>query len=175
MTGEERAADLRAQFDASFALPLGAVSAEAEDVLHVRVSGVPYSFRLREISGLVAKRPIISVPSRAPGLIGLAGIRGEIVPVFSLATLFDAGEELESPQWLVLSPTPHPLAFAFSKFDGFVRLLKTALRPAATVDAARPYLGEVVSTAEGPRPLIGVSQLVATLRSRVGPARPKEQ
>ncbi len=175
MTGADRAAALRAAFDSSFALPLGAVSPETEDLLHVRVAGAPYSFRLRELSGLVAKRAIVQVPSRSAGLLGLSGIRGEIVPVFSLAALLGTGTETDAPPWVVLSAAPEPIAFAFSHFDGFVRVQKTELHPAATSDSARPWLTEFVSTADGPRALIGVPLLVGTLHSRLGPSRPKEQ
>lgn len=172
-----KAAELRRHFDASFALALTASSPDLEDVLLVRVGGDGYALRLRELAGLVARRPIVPVPSPAPGLLGLAGIRGEIVPVFGLSSLLGYGDDAQTPPWLVLSAAPGSLAFGFSAFEGFVRLPRASLHAAEGVAAARPYLAELVSTDAGPRAVIAVPLLVSTIRNRLGPDRPqtKEQ
>ena len=94
------------------------------------------------------------------------------MPVFELASLLGTAEDSQAPRWLILSTAPHPIAFAFSQFDGFVRALKNAFHPAASLDATRPYLTEFVSTSDGPRALIDVPLLVAALRTRLGPSRP---
>lgn len=172
-----KVAELRRHFDSSFALPLTASAPDLEDVLLVRVGGDGYAIRLRELAGLVARRPIVPVPSPASGLLGLAGIRGEIVPVFGLSSLLGYGDDAETPPWLVLSAGPGSLAFGFFAFEGFVRLPKASLHPTAGAVATRPYVAEFVITDAEPRAVIAVPLLVSTIRNRLGLdwPKPKEQ
>lgn len=167
----DKAEEFRRAFDASFALPLAPAAAELDDVLQVTVGAAPYAIRLSEIAGLVASRTLVTVPSTAPGLLGLAGIRGQIMPVFSLAALLGAADEVQSPPWLILSPAPDSLALGFSRFDGFLRLPRSAFHPAPS----RRFSHEFITTEAGSRAVIAVPLVVESLRNRLGPSRPKEQ
>jgi chemotaxis signal transduction protein len=171
VSAESKAAELRSRFDSAFALPRQAAAEDFEDFLQVSVGSERYALRLSELAGLVARRPITPVPSRAPGLLGVAGIRGEIVPVFGLASLLGGADD-RSPPWLVLSAAPHSIALGFSAFDGFSRLARSELHRGT---AAGPYSNSFISTAEGARAVIAVPLLVATLRNRLSTAAPKEQ
>ena len=90
---ESTAAALRQAFDLSFALSPPPASPEVEDLLTLRVAGNPYAIRLRDIAGIVAGRKVVPVPAITPGLLGLAGIRGGVVPVFGLASILLARED----------------------------------------------------------------------------------
>ena len=73
-----KAAQLRAAFDCTFALPPSLASPEFEDLLTIRVVGDPYAIRLGDIAEVVTDRSIVPVPAVTPDLLGLAGIRGGI-------------------------------------------------------------------------------------------------
>jgi chemotaxis signal transduction protein len=89
---ESKAAELRQAFDLSFALPPPPASQEVEDLLTIRVAGDPYAIRLGDIAGMVAGRKVVPVPAVTLDLLGLAGIRGGVVPVFGLASILGYGQ-----------------------------------------------------------------------------------
>lgn len=172
---EGRAAELRQAFDRSFALPPAQASREVEDLLIVRVKGDPYAIRLREIVGVVAKRTIVSVPASAPGLCGLVGLRGDIVPVFGLSSILGYGDDADSPPWMVLCGAEDPIALGFSELEGYVRLPKSSLHADENLRAACQYVNEIAATDAGARPVIGLPLVVASIRNRLGRPRPKKE
>src|SRR5437764_764516 len=97
------AAELRATFDQTFGLPFLSQGADRrEDLLAIRLAGNAYAIKVREISGLANNRKIIALPSAIPELLGIAGIRGELVPVYSLAALMEVNRGSEGDRWLAL-------------------------------------------------------------------------
>ena len=108
---ENKAAALRQAFDLSFALPPPPASPEVEDLLTIRVAGNPYAIRLRDIAGMVAGRKVVPVPSVTLDLLGLAGMRGGVVPVFGLlvqgqaVAKFEDHDFEEGPAGMVLYGT----------------------------------------------------------------------
>ena len=96
---------LRRAFDRSFA----ALPAEAppfEDLLTVRAAGDTFALRLRDVAELIAGLLVAPLPSATPHLLGLAGLRGGVVPVFSLASLLGAAGPAGAPRWVKASSTP---------------------------------------------------------------------
>ena len=171
---EGTAARLRREFDLTFALPPAQSVAELEDLLAIRVAGDPYAVRLGEISGMMAGRTVVPVPARAPGLLGLAGIRGSVVPVFGLSSILGYTQASGEPRWLILCGSDDPVALAFPDFEGFLRLPKSSLHGDPSLRAARPHVREIASTERGARAVIGVPLVVAALRNRTGHRPAKE-
>ena len=64
--------------------------------------GAPFAFRLAEIAGVAVDRKLTSLPSPVPELLGLAGLRGRLVPVYSLTALLGGTPEGTAGRWLVL-------------------------------------------------------------------------
>jgi hypothetical protein len=80
-----RLQELRTSFDQTFAV---APRAEAEpliSLISVRVINKPFVLRSEHIIGIVKAKRITPFPSSIPECIGVAGIRGVLVPVFHLA------------------------------------------------------------------------------------------
>jgi purine-binding chemotaxis protein CheW len=173
---ESKAAELRQAFDRSFALPPPQASPEVEDLLTIRVAGDPYAIRLREIAGMVAGRRVVPVPAVTLDLLGLAGIRGGLVPVFGLASILGYGPAPGSPRWMLLCGAEEPIALAFSDFEGYLRLPKSSLHADENLRATRQYVNQVASTEAGARAVISIPLVVATIRNRIGHNRlAKEQ
>jgi len=83
-----KVAEMRRQFDESFARPRPHHLPAGESMLAIVVRGEPFAVRLAETAGLAAlEGKILPVPSEAKELLGLIGHRGTVVPVFSLAAL----------------------------------------------------------------------------------------
>ena len=173
---ESKAAELRQAFDLSFALPPPQELVEVEDLLTIRVAGDPYAIRLRDIAGMVAGCKVVPVPAVTPDLLGLAGIRGGVVPVFGLASILGYGPAPGSPRWMILCGAEEPIALAFSDFEGYLRLPKSSLHADENLRTTRQYVKQVASTEGGARAVIGIPLVVAAIRNRIGQNRPaKEQ
>ena len=171
-----KAAELRHAFDRSFALPPPQALQEVEGFLTIRVAGDPYAIRLREIAGMVAGRRVIPVPAIPLDLLGLAGIRGGVVPVFGLASILGYGQAAGSPRWMILCGAEDPIALAFSDFEGYLQLPQSSLQADENLRATRPYVNQIAGTAAGVRAVISIPLIVAAILNRSGHRRlAKEQ
>lgn len=170
-----RAARLRAAFDHSFTVPPLRETLDVEDFLAIRVAGDQYLIRLRDIIGIVARRPIVSVPARAPGLVGIAGIRGEIVPVFSLSSLLGYGDDPEPPTWTVLCNAKEPIGLGFAELDGYLRLPRSAAHGNDDIHVTKNYVSDLASTEAGVRPIVAVSLVVADVCKRSAPQQSEKE
>ena len=137
-----RAADFRHAFDKAFASSrVSGNAADGEDFLTIRIGGDGYAIRLREIGGLVKRRRIVACPSIVPEFQGVAGVRGTLVSVYSLATLLGYGISADAAPWLLLcnaktsEGTEETIGFAFPEFLGFVRALPGQIYSARDHDA----------------------------------------
>ena len=119
----DRVAELRRAFDESFAVAPPERVTSWEDLLSVRIGGDPYALRVRDISGFMASGRIVPLPSRLPELLGMAGVKGALVPVFSLEALLGYVRPVEAPRWLALTGKVETVALAFGEFEGHLRIL----------------------------------------------------
>ena len=131
------ARELRRAFDASFAVPARGRVADVERLLRLHFGADGYALRLADIGGLSAARKIVPIDSAIPEVLGLAGIRGNLVPVYSLSMLLGYGTETEPPRWFVACGSSEPIAFGFASLDGYVELPTTAVHAG---NAPRQYV-----------------------------------
>jgi purine-binding chemotaxis protein CheW len=129
-----RVAQLRTAFDRSFAEPVAGVGPRMEHLLTIRVGGRPYAIRLSEVAGVFTGWSVVPVPGPRPELLGVAGHRGDLVPVYDLGALLGSAEPSEPvgarrPGCVVLATGSAPVAFAFDRTDGHVRIPADALPP----------------------------------------------
>jgi len=168
--GSSRAAELREAFDRARALPFA--SGEAEQMvslLAMRLGGEPHAIRVSEISGLAQGRKIETVPGGMPELLGIAGLRGKIVPVYSLAALVGHGRETGEAAWLVLCGDEELVGFAFHDFEGHLRVPLAQLCAASERDAGREHMEHVVRAEGSVRTVVSLSQLLTAIRARCCP------
>jgi chemotaxis signal transduction protein len=156
----DRAAAMRAAFDRSFAEPATPVAAAHEALLAVRIGGQARAIALADIRAIHVDRRLATVPGPQPALLGLAAVRGVIVPVWDLRALLGA-PRTEPPRWLVLAAHAN-VAFAFDTFEGHLHVAKDAI-------AAGPV--RVVEIDGVPRALISLAGLLDELGRRAGPTR----
>lgn len=161
---ENRARAMREEFDQSFAVEAHTALEQLEDLLMVRVADEPYAIRLRDIGGIVTKRPIVAVPAMADHLLGLAGVRGDVVPVYDLRSILGHTDTAEPPTWMVLCGDTPRIALAFPVFDGYLRLPLSRIHADNEARAVRPYVSEVVRHEQNVSSVINVPRIVAALR-----------
>ena len=113
---------IRSEFDLSFALAPQQRSDATVNFLSIRVGEQLFAILTTSIMGIHADRPITSIPTSAPSLLGVAGFRGMIVPVHDLAALL--GQTRQSAvRWLVMIRPNDPVAFAFESVEAHFTVL----------------------------------------------------
>jgi chemotaxis signal transduction protein len=150
-----RLAELRQAFDASFALPPAPPRDDTVDLLAVTVGADRVAIPLTTMSGLVADRVVTPLPGSPPDLLGVAGLRGHLVPVYDLARVSGRAWQpvVSAPRrWLILAGGSPAFAVAVDRVDGHLRVARDAI--AAPAGATAGDTGSVVRTVDGPLPVI---------------------
>jgi chemotaxis signal transduction protein len=158
-----RAFEMRAAFDRSFAEPARTEQEPLQDFLAIRVGSDPYAIRLADITGLFTDRPITRLPSADPAFIGIAGVRGAVVPVYDLGAFLGYPQE-EAPRWLLLVGA-NALALAFDAFEEHQRLPQGALA-AERGQAGRVFIKEVLHAPGSIRPIVQVTAILQEIEQR---------
>ncbi|MCW3846578.1 chemotaxis protein CheW [Sphingomonas sp. LB-2] len=166
-----KASDLRTAFDRSFAEPPPGEAEPTQAYLGIRVGGKAYAVALAEIGAVVADKKIAPLPSKASELLGVAGVRGDTVPVFSLAALLGVRGGEERPRWLLLA-TGGRAGFAFDALDGHLDVPLAQVTPLA---APRGFIHANAVLGGGARGIVNIASLMDHLERRAGSGTPKEQ
>lgn len=158
-------ADWRDSFDRGFAEPLRSRADEASfDVLGIRIAGAAFALDLADLAGLMPAMPPAPYPATAPGLLGLIGHQGQVLPLYDLQTLIGRGSASATHWWAVVRAAP--LALAFEGFDGQWRI--AASDRLQQSDAAGA--GWAVRCGGALRPLLALDEVVATVTGRLAAA-----
>jgi chemotaxis signal transduction protein len=159
-----RADELARAFDADFARAVSVRAPDSEDLLAIRIAGDPYALVRGELAGLFTDKPVTPLPGAAPGLLGISGFRGAIIPVYELCALVGGGTSTGgAPRWLV-TVAAAPVALAFDRFDAFLRVPRAAI--AIHAGAATGHARRAVQTGGETRPILDVASIVETIRAR---------
>jgi len=162
-------------FDEAFATAPIPTPEKFEDLLAIRVAGDPYALRVREIAGLVASRKIVPLPSRRPELLGIAGNRGSLVAVYSLAALLGYGADSKPTPWLALAGGSEPIGLGFQSFEGFMRVRSGDVHAARPAGGSRAHVEEIVIVANQSRRVVDIPTTLGALAVHTGTAgSPKE-
>ena len=162
-------ADLRNAFDRARAVPFSAgASEQSENLLAIRLFRDAYALRVGEISGLLTDRKIVALPTAIPELLGVAGIRGALVPVYSLAALLGYAVETEGTRWLALCGTEEPVALAFNDFEGYLSVARTQIYAAEHGDVTRACIEHLVRADGMVRALVSIPRLREAIQKRCG-------
>jgi len=162
-----RARALRSAFDRGFSEPPAREAASTEDLLAVTIAGDPYALRVSELSGLVSNRKVVALPSRAPHLLGIAGVRGGLVPVYALAGLLGYDGTQTAGPWLALCGRQEPVALAFEQLEGFLRAPRADLYPVG-VELSKQHVAEGVRTGSVTRRVVDTRSALAAVQASAG-------
>ena len=158
---------LRHAFDRSFAEPSRDGRTTTDDFLMVRIGSDSYAIRLSDVAGLFLDKAITRLPTRYPALVGTAGFRGSILPVYELAVLLGCPPTTALSRWMVLAAKT-PVALTLNGFDGHLRIARQASAPRASgSEPLRPHLREVVRTPDGVRPILNLQSVVNAIKHQL--------
>lgn len=156
-----RAAELRSAFDRGFTAPLRIEAVATQDLLAIRVGAEPYAVRLSEVTGLFVDRKLTRVPGGHAALLGIAGFRGALVPVYGLRALL-GHSGTQAPRWLVVTAVA-PVAFAFEGFEGHLRAAADAILPRQSPAQMRGYAPDFIRTESVVRPVLHLPSVIDAL------------
>jgi chemotaxis signal transduction protein len=100
------------------------------------------------------------------GLLGLAGIRGELVPVYSLAALLGYQTPSRTPRWLALCDGAQTFGLAFDDFERHLNVPAAGMAAADSVNTKAEHIRAVAHTEEGSRPVISIPSIAAEIARR---------
>lgn len=170
---DDRAAELRRRFDESFALAPTTDAPRSEDFLAVRIAGAPFALRRIDVSGLLAGRKPVKLPSACPEFLGVVGFRGLIVPVYSLRVLLGYPRH-ENLRWAVLAASGDCLGLAFDEYEGYLQIPSSQVAPADQPGMMPQHVRDVARHGESARPILDISSIVDAIRRRIrlgGPSK----
>src|SRR5205085_2889575 len=141
----------------------GAEAATKVDLLAIRLGPQSFALRLAEIAGLSAAKKVTRVPGTNAAMLGIAGFRGAIVPVYDLqALLGHAGGG--TPRWLVIAAAT-PVALAFEVFEGQRRVLLDAIVPQHSRPETRTCTPDFVQMEHSVRPIIHLPSVLGAIKT----------
>jgi purine-binding chemotaxis protein CheW len=161
-----RVSDLRESFDKTFALPPPSADRETVGLLAIRAGSGSYAIRVEQLSDVHGKCKVVPLPGAHPDMLGLAGIRGRLVPVYSLAALLGFGKTT-SWTWLAICGSDRPLGLTFDDLEGYVQASPADLYPAAEFERSRGHVREVLRKDGATRSVVSASSIVTMLRGAV--------
>jgi chemotaxis signal transduction protein len=170
-----RAAEMRLAFDRGFADPVRFDTTGTESLLAIRAGAQACAIRLSEVTGLFADKKITRVPGSVAALLGIAGFRGAIVPVYSLQLLLGQSGDpagARTPRWLVIAAST-PVALAFEAFEGQLRVLPDAILPRQSRLEMKSYAREFVQTQTVVRPIMHLPSVLDAIKTPKAEAAPR--
>ncbi len=167
------AAELREEFDRSFAAAPVVARVVFDGFLAIRVGGDPYAVRLSDIASLHHDRKVVPIQSAVPELLGLAAFRGIMAPVYDLRALLGyAGGP--APRWLLLSGAP-PVGLAFDLCEAHLRVARENVSGTETEGSIRRHLDGAVHGAEATRPIIRIASVLEAIARRAPQGGPRKE
>jgi purine-binding chemotaxis protein CheW len=157
----DRALALREAFDAGFSVGAEERADANENYLGIRIGGDPFAINLAQITGLFAGRKIVSLPAPFAEVLGVASLRGRIVPVYRLRAFLNYPATEEPLRWIALAGPG--VGFAFDQFDFYARVTPEQISVSST---ARGNISSIAMIAGVQRPVISISAILETITGR---------
>lgn len=106
---------IRDEFDSSFSMPVTIEESERVNYLLIKLQDDTFAVKTRDLKRIISAKPIITLPKQAPSMLGISGIEGQGIPIFSLEHLMSYSK-LSKIQWFALcGHQVNTIGFGFSK------------------------------------------------------------
>lgn len=162
------AAELRQRFDASFAAPRVAASDDLADYLAIQVAGANYAIQVSDLAGMEFDRKIVSLPTGQTSLLGIAGIQGHLVPVYSLALILGHQPRESESRWLALVGNDERIGLAFDELHGHIRVSRSRVYAPPEGAQLSDHIGAALRIEDEVRYVVDIASVVETLGRQSG-------
>lgn len=172
--------ELRQMFDRLFIAPTRAAAPGCECFIGIRAGGDRLVLRLSELAGIEKRGRVVPLPGGDPALLGLAGIRRRLVPVYDLAALLGCeGGAGSDWRWVGLCRSGGLLVgLAFDMQEDFIQTASSAARSIVGNSPAREHIHEIVSIsgkAGQVQGVVSVTSILAAIAQRARGAAAREE
>jgi purine-binding chemotaxis protein CheW len=163
---QAQVAEIRHLFDSSFAAPEQSGRSAVEHMLAVQVGGERLAVPVAQLSGLtLAQGTILPVPSSVPELLGITGVSGVVVPVFSLAALLGIARSSSPCRWLMLcGGRQQAIALAVDLVEGHMAVPADGIL--ARGDNAASHIKQAVRDGDILRGVVDLALLVEQIKAK---------
>lgn len=159
---------LRRAFDDGFTKEQQTSFEPIERLVAVRVGADAFAIRIAEIASVHAAGTVTALPEGPPGLLGLAGIRGQIAVVWDLATLLGYPDAGGTRRWLALTAMQRDVALALAHVEGYLRIETRRFREVSGRDSVGGQLQQAFEHEGALRRVVSVPTVLANLRRAIG-------
>jgi hypothetical protein len=163
---------LREAFDRSFTAAAEVGGALHVDFLAIKIAGDAYAVRLSEVASLHADCAPVTAPSLLPELLGIAGFRAVLTPIYDLGALLGYGAGRPT-KWLAIAQGSLPIGFAFDGFDAHLRVPLDQITAEQTGAAA--HIRGAVRAGGAPLPLLHLPSVVEGIAQRIKALGPSQE
>jgi purine-binding chemotaxis protein CheW len=165
-----RLAELRSGFDTAFARPSAEVVKDSVGLLLIRLGTERYALRVTELSDVVPACKVVPLPGSRPELLGIAGVRGRLVPVYSLGALVGRPTSA-SWSWIAICGNEESLGLTFDVLEAYVQVASADLVAATSADGGGGHVREVLRSGGALAAVIGTGSIVIAIKSRAEGSR----
>jgi chemotaxis signal transduction protein len=163
---------MRRAFDEAFATAAVPSPEGLLALLAIRVRKDPFALRVSDLARLETRRKVVPLPAGDPSLLGIAGIRGRLVPVYSLAALLGLPVAREEGRWLAICRCEAPVALAFDEMEGHLRVSPSELHPVDSGKGHVRHAGEAIRMGAEVRLVLDIPSILAGVQPAAsGPTR----
>lgn len=154
--------DLKRSFDLTFQQPLVERGQELVHLLIVRVGIARFALKVADLAGLARAQTVVPIPGADSGLLGIAGLKGRMVAVYSLAAMIGSPElSTEQNRWMVLCRCEKEIALGFSAVTGTMMVPRAELSPVSP--GAPPHATDAVGSGASQLWLLNVSSIAGNI------------
>jgi chemotaxis signal transduction protein len=166
----ERLLEMRRTFDSAFATPRAMRATDVEQAVIIEVGAHMLACRIGQVTRFEADRKVVPL-SGPTGLVGIAGIRGKLVPVYSLAVVLGASASGPT-RWLALCGGHDMIGLAFERIDRFVhaRGQDVCALPEAGPAA---HMRELLRVGSASYNILDVASVLAAIKARSSGEAPR--
>ena len=164
--------EMREAFDHGFAQQVGQRRQSWQDFLLVKLGQLPHALPMAEVAALQRALPegVTPVPGPLTALMGIAGHKGRILPVYDLAALLGLSPA-KQPQWQIVTLNP-PVILAIDAFERHVRGDGDVIARLSTPDeATQGHIRAHLHTDGEQRPIVSLASVLDTIRTMSQTAR----
>jgi chemotaxis signal transduction protein len=158
--------EMRRMFDQSFSSPDSTPSGEYEDYLAIRIAGRPYALRVVELARIELMGKIAALPGGHSWLQGLAGIKGKLVPVYSLELALGHDRSSGDKNWIAIVKE-QSFGLAFDIMDGYFRIHRSDSVGTSAAEPARMRNELALSHNGELRTIVHLPAILAAIRERI--------
>ncbi len=152
-------------FDLGFAHARSGTRRTPLNYLACRVGNESLAISLCELVGLQRRGKIVPLRSTVSGLLGVAGLRSRLMPVYRASTLLGIAPTGQSEKWVaVCGSSEDPLGLALDELEGYLQADQADRSPRGERDGACPHLRELLVSGGRTRPVLQISSLLQMIR-----------